>query len=189
MRMIFLLVFTLLFNRFFQISCLFTRFKSLKNIWNQAEISLYTWAVAPLLCALCLFVHSSCAACFLNVLSPGLTCRRKTILLASCISFSSCSWWASSCSSQDFSSSCPSCPREGHNPHRDTSSERKWGTGEMRQGSFFCCCVAGILWIYSCSTRADVQPTNLWQISSLSAQICHPEVPRGPQTDRGLFLL
>lgn len=61
------------------------------------------------------------------------TCRRNTILLASCISFSSCSWWASSCSSQDRSSSCTSCPREGHSPQRETSSESK--TVEMRQGS------------------------------------------------------
>lgn len=66
-----------------------------------------------------------------------ITCNRNTILLASCISFSSCSWCASSCSSQDFSSSCPSCPREGHNPQRATSSKSGRGTGEMRQGTFF----------------------------------------------------
>lgn len=55
------------------------------------------------------------------------TCRRNTILLASCISLSSCSWWASSCSSHDFSSSWPSCLREGHSPQRATSSERMRG--------------------------------------------------------------
>lgn len=74
------------------------------------------------------------------------TCRRNTILLASCISLSSCSWWASSCSSHDFSSSWASCPREGHSPQRATSSER---TGERqesvgessvsRRGNLACC--------------------------------------------------
>lgn len=53
------------------------------------------------------------------------TCRRETILLASCMSFSSCSWWASSCSSQDFSSSFTSGPKEGHSPQSDTSSGTK----------------------------------------------------------------
>lgn len=143
----------------------------------------FLWCICSL-CAFCQCVHSSGAVC---CVLPGLTCRRNTILLASCISFSNCSWWASSCSSQDFSSSCPSCPREGHNPHRDTASEMKRGTGEMRQGS--CFFVVGIHCVVSCSTRVDVQPTNLWQISSLSAQICHPEVPPGPQTDHGALLL
>lgn len=156
-------------------------------MWNQAKISLYVtcelWpsSGASVVCepSFNVFVVE---VFFLVVSSPGLTCRRNTILLASCISFSSCSWWASSCSSQDFSSSCPLCPREGHNPHRDTSSERKGGTGEMgREGVFFS--------LVASSTRVDVQPTNLWQISSLSAQICHPEFPPGSPTDHGLFLL
>lgn len=139
---------------------------------------------------LCGFVANRAATLSLVSLGPEqqfvlkcITCNRNTILLASCISFSSCSWWASSCSSQDFSSSCTSCPREGHNPQRATSSKSSRGTGEMRQGTFFFHC------IISGSTRVDVQPTNLWQISSLSAQICHPEVPPGSQGDHGLFLL
>ena len=57
------------------------------------------------------------------------TCRRNTILLASCISFSNCSWWASSCSSQDLSSSLPSCPGAGHRPQSDTSPGEAQHTG------------------------------------------------------------
>lgn len=56
------------------------------------------------------------------------------------------------------------------------------GQGKWGKAPFFHCIISG-------STRVDVQPTNLWQISSLSAQICHPEVPPGSQGDHGLFLL
>lgn len=71
------------------------------------------------------------------------TCRRNTILLASCISLSSCSWWASSCSSHDFSSSWPSFPREGHSPHRATSSERMKGETRVNRREF-CTLAVGI---------------------------------------------
>lgn len=70
-------------------------------------------------------------ALFLKV--AGLTCRWNTIRLASCISFSSCSW----CSSQVFSSSGPSNPREGHSPQRGTSSGRKQHRGEAWESQLF----------------------------------------------------
>ena len=60
----------------------------------------------------------------------GVTCRRNTIRLASCISFSSCSWWVSNCSSQGRpSSSGASCPRLGHSPQRTTSPAPANGQG------------------------------------------------------------
>lgn len=69
----------------------------------------------------------------LTLLVSMLTCRWNTIRLASCISFSSCSW----CSSQDLSSSGPSSPREGHNPQRGTSSEseKRRGTRQKMRGN------------------------------------------------------
>lgn len=67
----------------------------------------------------------------LGPISCSNTWRRKTILRASCISFSSCSWWASSCSTQDFSSFCPSCPRDGHRPQSSGPSETDTGTRDF----------------------------------------------------------
>lgn len=93
-----------------------------------------------------------------------ITCNRNTILLASCISFSSCSWWASSCSSQDFSSSCTSCPREGHNPQRATSSKSSKGTGEMRQGTFFFS--LHHIWLYKSWCAANQPVTDFFSVSS-----------------------
>lgn len=113
------------------------------------------------------------------------TCRRNTILLASCISLSSCSWWASSCSSHDFSSSWPSCPREGHSPQRATSSERMRGREtRISRGEFHIIAGGFSVLFLDLPKRKFKKPircrANLLGISSPSAPICHPEVPHGP---------
>lgn len=115
------------------------------------------------------------------------TCRRNTILLASCISLSSCSWWASSCSSHDFSSSGASCPRAGHKPQRDPSeryNNRETGVGWAWE--LFLFVIHGIVQIL---LDKNWCAANLYQISSLSAVICHPEAPPGVQIERWQMLL
>lgn len=83
-----------------------------------------------------------------------------------------------------------SLPPAHHAQGRDTIHteapplKRKGGTGGMREGEG-----SSLLRSHHCITscsKADMQPTNRPEISSLSAPICHPEVPPGPQADHGL---
>lgn len=85
------------------------------------------------MCVVIQWVFLQWECCLFQSIRPPNTCRRNTIFLASCISFSSCSWWASSCSTQDFSSSCPSCPREGQNPQSSISSKIDTEKSGMQQ--------------------------------------------------------